>query len=209
MGFFKKIGLEGLFSKKKNVEEEILTEQQESQMLSQSEAQVSVKEDFLPLVEARPKENKTLLPVGSNKIKGTVVKFFFKESNYILDEFDLCFDQEVNSKGYPDGLPRGGIMTLVLQTPPDDFINEWMQKENLLCDGEIRFLSDKTKIDQSAILTISFTEAYCVRYKKIINPSIGLLTTLVISPKTVKIGNEEFENRWKKTETTSHYIRSK
>lgn len=213
MGFFKKIGLDSFFSKKKHAEAEVVSElekTQKSEPLSQKEIQDSVNKQILPVVEAiKENENKTSYPISTNKLKGIIVKFYFKETNYILEEFDLRFDQEVNSKGYPDGLPRGGTMTLVLQTPPDDNINEWMQKENLLCDGEIRFLSHKTKIDEGALLTISFAEAFCIRYKKTINPSTGLLTTLVISPKYVKIGNEEFENRWKKAGTTSHYIRSK
>ncbi len=147
--------------------------------------------------------------ITEEKFPKAVVKFTFMDRTYILESFELNFTQEINSKGQPGGLPRGGIMTITMSETPDYFINEWMSREELLRDGLIRILPNKGKVNEGAGLTISFKDAYCIRYIKKINTlETGLLTTIVVSPRSVKIGNEEFENRWKKQESLSHYIRS-
>lgn len=129
------------------------------------------------------------------------------DKTYILEEFDIHFDQDTDRKGNPDGLPKGGIMTLTFGETPDYTINEWMCRGNLLRDGEVRFLSGDIRIKKGADLVISFTDAYCIKYHKSIRNG-NLFTTIILSPRTVKIGNEEFSNRWKLPEDLPYYIRS-
>lgn len=139
---------------------------------------------------------------------GVVVKLKIKQQLYLLEEFDLNFDQPVTPKGKPDGRPRGGIMTLVFIEPLNSDINDWMEKEGAMQNGEIIFFPYKSKTDESALLNISFRDAYCIHYRKEIDMKKGLLTTLVISPRSVKIGNEEFENIWKVNQPLSYNIKS-
>lgn len=139
---------------------------------------------------------------------GVVVKLKIKEQLYVLEEFDLNFDQPITAKGKPDGRPRGGIMTLVFTETLSSNINDWVEKEGAVQDGEIIFFPYKSKTDESALLSITFHDAYCIRYRKEINTKKGMLTTLVISPRSVKIGNEEFENIWKAHKPLSHNIKS-
>lgn len=144
-----------------------------------------------------------------NRIPDLVAKFIFMDMTYILESFDIGFTQEVNDKGKPGGLPTGGIMTLTLSETPDATINEWIMRETLLRDGEIRIFPNKRRINESAEINIIFKDAYCVRYKKQIDAlGSGLHTTLVISPRYIKIGREEFENNWKNAEPLPYYIRS-
>jgi len=144
-----------------------------------------------------------------SRIPDLVAKFTFMEKSYILENFDIGFSQEVNEKGKPGGLPSGGIMTLTLSETPDATVNEWIMRESLLRDGEIRIFPHSTKINESSILNITFKDAYCVRYKKSIDAlGGGLRTTLVISPRYIKIGQEEFENNWKIRDSLPYYIRS-
>jgi len=146
---------------------------------------------------------------GSNRLPEQVVKLIFMEKNYILEEFDIGFHQDINSKGQPEGLPRGGIMNLTFAGAPDEFINEWMARTDLLRNGEIRFLSGELKVTGGAELIIVFEDAYCVAYSKHIDTRKGgLLTTLKISPRRVKLQNEEFTNRWQREEALPYYIRS-
>jgi hypothetical protein len=127
-----------------------------------------------------------------------VVKFFFKGKEYIVEEFDLEFAQEVNHKGQPDSMPDGGLMTVTISDTPDKSINEWMMDSFTKQDGEFRFLINEGKIREGAALQIRFKDAYCVNYRKTFVPQgAGTLTTLVISPRYVQIGNEEFEKKWK------------
>lgn len=139
---------------------------------------------------------------------GIVVKLKIKEQLYVLEEFDLNFDQPITSKGKPDGRPRGGVMTLVFTEAMNSSINDWMEKEGATQNGEIIFYPYKSKTDESALLNITFRDAYCIHYRKEINMKKGLLTTLVISPRSVKIGNEEFENIWKTNASLSYNIKS-
>lgn len=138
-----------------------------------------------------------------------IVKFTFMENTYVLEDFDLSFEQELNHKGQPGGLPKGGVMNLTLIETPDYYLNEWILRDDLLRDGVVRFFTNKQRVDEGASLTISFKDAYCIRYqKKIRTLEDGMFTTITVSPRYIKIGNEEFENRWKEPETLSHYIRS-
>ncbi|MDR2809976.1 MAG: hypothetical protein LBB84_05380 [Tannerellaceae bacterium] len=146
---------------------------------------------------------------SSEKLPEQVVKFIFMNESYILEEFRIGFSQEINQKGRPDGLPVGGIIYLTFTGAPDYYINEWMLRENLLRNGEIRFLSGDFKVTSGAELIILFEDAYCVEYKKHIHTlKGGLFTSLTISPRSVKIRNEEFTNRWKQEEQLPYYIRS-
>ena len=107
---------------------------------------------------------------SSEKLPEQVIKFIFMDNSYILEEFSISFQQDVNAKGRPDGAPTGGIMNLTFAGAPDFYINEWMVRENLLRNGEIRFLSGEKKIVGGAELIIYFEDAYCVEYVNISIP---------------------------------------
>lgn len=140
---------------------------------------------------------------------GMIAKFVFMDKTYILEEFDLSFGQELNAKGQPGGFPKGGLMTLTLSEPPDAALNEWISRDNIVRDGQIRFFTNPDKITENAQLEILFRDAYCFKYqKKMRTHDLGLYTTFAISPRYVKIGNEEFENKWKKEIPHPYYIRS-
>lgn len=149
------------------------------------------------------KKDKTAL----ESVPDVIMKFIFMGHVYILEEFDLSFTQEVNEKGQPGGFPKGGIMSLTISETPEYSLNEWILRDDLLRNGEIRILSNKNPIDEGALLTIFFVDAYCIGYqKKIQTQEGGLFTTFTVSPRYVKIGNEEFENRWKKDERYTHHM---
>lgn len=124
-----------------------------------------------------------------------IVQMMFRDRKYIVEEFDLEFKQDVNSKGKPDSMPHGGLITITISDVPDDNINDWMMDSFRKQNGEFRFLTNDGMIREGAQLNIKFEDAYCVHYQKVINPvGAGVLTTLVISPRVLKIGNEVFKN---------------
>jgi hypothetical protein len=127
-----------------------------------------------------------------------VVHFFFKGKKYVLEEFDMEFKQDVDYKGNPDSPVYGGKLTITISDVPDDNINNWMMDSFSKQNGEFRFFMNDGMIMEGALLQIQFKDAYCVDYQKMLNPQgAGVLTTLVISPRYLRVGNEEFENRWK------------
>jgi hypothetical protein len=146
---------------------------------------------------------------SSERLPDQVVKFVFMDNSYLLEEFSIGFRQQTDENGRPDSLPTGGIMNITFAGAPDYYINEWMLREELLRNGEIRFLSGDIKVTGGAELIIFFADAYCVGYKKHIDTlKGGLFTSLTISPRSIKIGNEEFSNEWKEEEKHPFYIRS-
>lgn len=204
MNFFERIRTGRLFFRKKDKEakEEIFPEEP---ILGNTENEVPTEGN--PSVKKSPKKKEKNRPLPEMPDK--IIKFTMMDSTYILEAFELNFNQELNQKGQPGGLLRGGIMTLTISESPDYYINEWMLREDLQRDGLIQIFPNKKKVNEGAELVISFKDAYCIRYnKKIDTLGAGLLTTIVISPRYVKVGNEEFENRWKRQETLDHNIRS-
>lgn len=208
MSFFKKLGLDNLFGKKKQQGVDDVTD---SDNKIEDESLKSPDKSDTEKVVLVPENNTRPIITGQNKVKveNALAKLYFKEKHYNLIKFNIHFGQETDTKGFPDGLPKGGIMTLVLDSLPDDEINKWMQKIDVLEDGEIRLFSSQKKVKESAVYTIIFKDAYCIGYKKKLNNEKGVYTTLEISPRYVKMGNEEFENNWKTTGSLSYYIRSK
>ncbi|GHT59693.1 hypothetical protein AGMMS50239_06920 [Bacteroidia bacterium] len=145
-------------------------------------------------------------PIGPDQI----IHFLFMGKTYFVESFNLNFKQDVDSrKNRPDSFTYGGTLQITLSETPDHSINEWMAQTYMMRNGEIQFFRNLPKITQSSLLTLFFEDAYCVAYsKKMDTITSGLLTTLTISPRKIKIGNEEFENNWKKKESLSHTIKS-
>ncbi|GHT41255.1 hypothetical protein FACS189437_07930 [Bacteroidia bacterium] len=127
-----------------------------------------------------------------------LVELDFYGKRYVLEEFDLEFKQDVDDRNRPSSDVYGGIITFTMSDTPDDRINGWALHSYEKRSGRFRFLKNEKPIGESSPLIITFEDAYCVDYQKIMIPQgAGTLTTLVISSRILKIGNEEFANRWK------------
>lgn len=135
---------------------------------------------------------------GKQEAPKLIVDFIFRDNRYIIEEFDIEFKQDLDRKNKPDGEVYGGIITATLADEPDNWINIWMINSSERSDGQFRFLKNETKIDEGAQFNIFFEDAICIGYKKVINTmGNGLLTTLIISARIIKFGNQEFEKKWK------------
>lgn len=135
---------------------------------------------------------------GKQEAPILISDFLFRGNRYIIEEFDIEFKLDVDKKNKPYGETYGGIITATLADEPDEWINIWMINTLEKSSGEFRFLKNDGKIDEGSLFSIIIEDAVCIGYKKIINPmGNGLLTTLTISPRIIRIGNEDFEKRWK------------
>jgi hypothetical protein len=173
-----------------------------------------------PKEEKRPEETITGSQTESTDTQAAVEKktigpdhvihFLFMGKTYIVEGFNLNFKQDMDTReNRPDSFTYGGIMQITLSETPSHDINDWMVQTYKMRNGEIRIFPNAPKITKSSLLTLFFEDAYCVGYSKKINTNTsGLLTTLTISPRIIKIGNEELENKWKKPESLSHTIKS-
>ncbi|GHT06882.1 hypothetical protein AGMMS49525_15590 [Bacteroidia bacterium] len=118
-----------------------------------------------------------------------VVEFTFRGKKHLVEELNVEFQEAY-----------GALITLTLNEPPDSLLEDWMFHSNQKQSGELRFYPNGDLLNEGSLTQIMFKEAYCIRYQKMMQPQgSGLLTTLVISPRRLRIGNEDFENRWKES----------
>jgi hypothetical protein len=158
------------------------------------------------------KEKASGIPRSVKKQIGpdVVIHFIFMGKTYVVENFNLNFRQDVNIlKNRPDSFTYGGVMQITLSGFLDPTLDGWLTQTYQSREGEIRFFPNMPKITDSALLSIFFTEGYCTACNKTIDVSTsGVLTTITISPRSIKIGNEEFTNRWKVKEALSFTIKS-
>ncbi|PIE48312.1 MAG: hypothetical protein CSA40_01100 [Flavobacteriales bacterium] len=107
----------------------------------------------------------------------------------------FSFQQGADSTGKPSQRPKGGQITVVIEsTNKTDFL-EWMISPNMTKDGEITFYK---RDNMSSLKTIKFKEAYCLNYDEdfdAVNDN-PLKTRIVISAKEVTVKDTTFVNNW-------------
>jgi len=161
--------------------------------------------------EASKENALTIRPSVKKQIgPDVVIHFIFMDNTYIVEDFNLNFKQDINTyKNRPDSFTYGGTMQITLSGFLDPTLDEWLTQTYQTREGAIHFFPNTPKITDSALLTIFFTDAYCTACNKTIDAvTSGVLTTLTVSPRMIKIGNEEFANKWKQKEPLDFTIKS-
>ncbi len=122
----------------------------------------------------------------------TNVVLSLDNNEFELSEFGITFNQNVDHKGEPQNMVRGGQMHISLSQIVPNNIYEWAMKSTMK-NGEVVF---KIK-SGNAPLKISFSNAYCVNFKRKINATgIGLVSSMVIAPEEITINGISFDNHW-------------
>jgi len=196
------------------LETKIESWQEKNRENQNTEPQPEMAEEITADVSAgeSPKENVPAIPHSVKRQIGpdVVIHFIFMDNTYIVEDFNLNFKQDINTyKNRPDSFTYGGIMQITLSGFLDPALDEWLTQTYQTRKGEIHFFQNMPKITESALLTIFFEDAYCTACNKSIDAvTSGVLTTLTVSPRKIKIGNEEFENNWKQKEPLDFTIKS-
>lgn len=114
---------------------------------------------------------------------------------YEVSQFKIGFHQPVDSnKNQPEGEVRGGKLIITLTQAVKSNIYGWSIKPWVKKDGTVLFKTGTSGV----IFDVKFTNAYCVSLKRVVQPQIGLSTTLLISPEKVTFNGIEFDNNWVK-----------
>ncbi len=122
----------------------------------------------------------------------TTVVLVIDNNEFELSEFGISFNQNVDHKGEPQNRVRGGQMHLTLSQIVPNNIYEWAMK-SIMKEGEVVF---RIKSGSSP-LKISFSNAYCVNFKRNINSKgQGLASSMVIAPEEISINGISFDNHW-------------
>ncbi|MEL0644966.1 type VI secretion system tube protein TssD [Olleya sp. Ti.3.14] len=107
----------------------------------------------------------------------------------------FAFEQGADFTGRPSQRPRGGQITILIEsTNKTDFL-EWMISSNMTKSGEIIFYK---RDNLSSLKTIKFKDAYCLNYVEDFDAVSDepLKTHIVISAKEISIKDTTFKNNW-------------
>ncbi|AEH02103.1 type VI secretion system tube protein TssD [Lacinutrix sp. 5H-3-7-4] len=116
-----------------------------------------------------------------------------KEYNVLNCRYKL--HQEVDATGRPSSITRGGQFEVTVESTADTTLSDWMFNNFERKDGTITFLKRDT---DAKAKELEFKEGYAVQYSEEFdhkgdNP---MAETIVISAKTLKMGNGEHVNEW-------------
>ena len=110
-------------------------------------------------------------------------------------ECSFGFHQGADNSGRPSQKPRGGQITILIEsTNKTDFL-EWMISSNMTKNGNIVFYK---RDNMSSLKTVDFSEAYCLDYVEDFDAVSAepLKTRVVISAKEISIKGTTYKNNW-------------
>jgi Hemolysin coregulated protein Hcp (TssD) len=108
---------------------------------------------------------------------------------------NIGYQQRISETGRPASKVRNKPVFILLSTPADDTLLEWMINSERTLDCHIKLAT----IDNSGtFLNIILLEAYCVEYDMTFSAtsSSETRTALYISPKSIVVNGTEHSNNW-------------
>ncbi len=114
---------------------------------------------------------------------------------YNVLECTYEMNQQVDETGKPIGRPRGGRISLAIESDSDTDIFHWMKEPDQTKDGTITFFKRDAMAQQKVL---QFTQGFCIDYKEqfIADDEAPMVTTITISAQQIKLGNVDFNNLW-------------
>ncbi|MFV0305344.1 MAG: type VI secretion system tube protein TssD [Moheibacter sp.] len=105
------------------------------------------------------------------------------------------FEQSVDRNNKPSGTPRGGQITLIIESRGSTNFLKWMVDHKQTKDGTITFFKRDA---MSRMLALKFSKAFCIRYTEHFNAQTitPMQMHLTISAKKIEIEGVTFENTW-------------
>lgn len=123
-----------------------------------------------------------------------IAELTIERQKYLLEEMDLSFSQSLDHKMRPDSPVQGSLVSLTLSDIPDQEIIRWLSNSHVRKNGHVRFYLNSKLLEEGTQMTLIFNNATCVKYRKeIIQGGGRILTTLIIAPTSIQIGDVLFE----------------
>ena len=103
--------------------------------------------------------------------------------------------QQMDLTGKPVAIPLGGTITLKVESTGDTRFFDWMASPVQTRSGSVTFYRRDT---MSKLKTLEFTDAHCVGYHEIFDCTgeHPMQIELVLSARTLKLNDSEFNNNW-------------
>ncbi|MFD0862843.1 type VI secretion system tube protein TssD [Sungkyunkwania multivorans] len=112
----------------------------------------------------------------------------------ILD-CSFTFQQDVDYTNRPSAKPRGGQISVLIESNAKTDLLDWMISPTQTKSGEIVFYR---RDNMSSLKKLEFADAYCVEYTERFNSvdSSPLQIHMVLSAKEIKVKGTTFVNNW-------------
>jgi len=110
-------------------------------------------------------------------------------------ECSFNFTQNIGEDGRIIGVPRAGLIHLLIEATNNTNILAWMIMPNTFKEGEIIFYN---RDSMSSNKTLIFHEAICVSYHETFNAedTLPMKTRITISARSLDINDVSYENNW-------------
>lgn len=110
-------------------------------------------------------------------------------------ECNYGFSQATDNVGKPSSMPRGGTISILLESARDTDLVQWMVSPTEKRDGSIVF---KRRDHDSSLRVVEFKEGVCVQFHESYHHSGNspMVTHIVISAKELKIGSVQYKRNW-------------
>lgn len=118
-----------------------------------------------------------------------------ESGSYTANRFDMDFKREADTGGEYSG----GLICLELDgIHADPVLCEWVAGTRLCRSGEVRVCRKTEEGYKTVLFSVVFKDACCIHYHEQCHPEVPDRKTKVkIAPRYLKIGHEEYENKWK------------
>ncbi|MBT9188750.1 type VI secretion system tube protein TssD [Zobellia russellii] len=105
------------------------------------------------------------------------------------------FEQPMDGTGKPAGKPLGGQISVTIESQGKYDLFHWMKEPEQTKDGSIVFFKRDAL---SKLQEVKFSKAYCVSLEEEFdaNDEMPMQKRIVISAKTITVGDMVFENSW-------------
>jgi hypothetical protein len=118
----------------------------------------------------------------------------------VINFFRMEILQQLDQLGRPASRTQGGTMTIEFNSTDDNQVNQWMIDPAMRLSGSIVFLRIDAPVKLREVL---FENAYCISMVDRVDntgTSGNMVTTIVVSPEKVNVGNVLLDKKWPATE---------
>lgn len=105
------------------------------------------------------------------------------------------FTQVTDATGRPSSVPKGGAVSLTVESAGGADLFDWMISPDQTRSGLITFYRRDT---MSKLKTLEFTDAHCIDYQEVYqhDGDFPMQIKLVLSAKELKLNDSTFTNNW-------------
>lgn len=110
-------------------------------------------------------------------------------------ECNYGFSQATDNLGKPSAMPKGGAISLTIESSKDTDLVQWMVSPDQKKGGTITF---KRHDFNAPLRTVEFSDAVCVQFHESFNSTdtSPMITHIVISAREMKIGSVSHVKNW-------------